>query len=52
MVRGLRAVAVPLVVPRRPPAAIAVVYVESEWPTDQIGARLALAARNIADKMR
>lgn len=52
VVRGLRAIAVPLVVPHRPPAAIAAVYVESELPTDQIGARLATAARNIADKMR
>lgn len=44
VVRGMSAVAAPLNVPGQSPSAIAVVYVESEWPSEHIGGRLVTAA--------
>jgi DNA-binding IclR family transcriptional regulator len=51
VVRGISAVAVPLVVPGYAPSALAVVYVESEWPVEHIGKRLMLAAAAVRQKM-
>lgn len=47
VIRGLAATAVPLRVPGEGAAAIAVVYVESEWPVSHVGESLIAAARRI-----
>lgn len=52
VIRGLRSVAVPLVIPGRLPAAVAVVFVASASDAAQIGARLADAAGAITAALR
>jgi DNA-binding IclR family transcriptional regulator len=52
VIRGLRSVAVPLVVPGQLPAAVAVVFVASASDDAQLGARLADAAGAITAAMR
>jgi DNA-binding IclR family transcriptional regulator len=52
VIRGLRSVAVPLVIPGQLPAAVAVVFVASASDAAVIGARLADAASAIAAAMR
>lgn len=47
VIRGMAATAVPLSVPDEGPAALAVVYVESEHAESEVGDRLAEAARRI-----
>lgn len=47
VIRGMAATAVPLAVPQEGPAALAVVYVESERTESDVGARLSAAARRI-----
>jgi DNA-binding IclR family transcriptional regulator len=51
VVRGISAVAVPLVVPGHAPSALAVVYVESEWPVERIGQRLVAAAASVRSQL-
>jgi Transcriptional regulator len=48
VIPGLRSIAAPLVVPGQPPAAVAVVFVGSRMPDDEVGARLSRAADAIA----
>jgi DNA-binding IclR family transcriptional regulator len=48
VIPGLRSIASPLIVPGQPPAAVAVVFVGSRMPDDQVGARLSRAADAIA----
>lgn len=51
VIRGLRSIAVPLVLPGQPPAAVAVVFVGSPLADAEVGARLGRAARAIADAL-
>jgi DNA-binding IclR family transcriptional regulator len=51
VVRGISAVAVPLDVPGHVPSALAVVYVETEWPIEHIGERLTVAATTVRQKL-
>lgn len=48
VVPSLKSVAVPLVLPRQPPASISVIHVSLPRPADEIAARLVEAARDIA----
>ncbi|MCW6004356.1 helix-turn-helix domain-containing protein [Micromonospora sp. CPCC 205371] len=52
VVPGISAVAVPLDVAGHGPAALAVVYVQSDWSQERIGERLMLAAAAIKARMR
>jgi len=52
VVPGISAVAVPLDVAGHRPAALAVVYVQSQWPEERIGERLMLSAAAIEARMR
>ncbi|RXZ45833.1 ArsR family transcriptional regulator, partial [Agromyces binzhouensis] len=48
VVPSLRSVAVPLTLPRQPPAAIAVIHVSMPRPEGEIAERLAAAARAVS----
>ncbi len=52
VIPGLASVAVPLLVPGEPPAALAVVYLAGARPAAELGARLRLAAAAITAGMR
>jgi DNA-binding IclR family transcriptional regulator len=51
VIAGLQSVAVPLMLPGHPPASVAVVYVATEFPVEQIAERLTAAAAAIAREL-